>query len=251
MDKKLHLKYINLENELDAIINNFDNSGKPFGNQQRNSLRLFKINDETINVKSFKIPNLINKVVYRFFRKSKAQRSFEYANTLNKLDIGTPQPIAYYEKKSTLFFKESFYLSIHQEYDLTYRELVSDENYPNHETILRQFTRFTYKLHENNICFLDHSPGNTLIKKEGDNYQFYLVDLNRMHFKKLSFDQRMANFSRLTPKKEMVAVMSNEYAKLIKQDYEIVFAKMWDFTTKFQEKHHRKKRLKKQLLGRK
>ena len=62
-------------------------------------------------------------------------------------------------------FKKSFYLSEQVDCDLTYRELITDLNYPNYETILRAFTRFTYLLHERGIQFLDHSPGNTLIKK--------------------------------------------------------------------------------------
>lgn len=251
MKKIIHSKYQSLENDLVKIITKFSVSGKTFGNQTRNQIKLFQLNNQTINIKSFKIPNLLNKIIYRFFRKSKAQRSFEYANKLTKQNIGTPQPIAYFEKKSLLFLKESYYISEHLDCDLTYRELVENPNYPNHETILRQFTQFTYKLHENNICFLDHSPGNTLIKKNGENYDFYLVDLNRMHFKTLSFNERMVNFSRLTPKKEMVAIMSAEYAKLINEDYTKVCETMWNLTAKFQEKFFRKKRLKQKYLGRK
>lgn len=241
----------NKKKQLNAIINNFNNSGEIFGNPNRNVIKLFELDGKILNIKSFKVPNLINKIIYRFLRKSKAQRSFEYANKLTQLNIGTPQPIAYFKKKSLLFLKESYYISEHLDCDLTYRELVENPDYPNHETILRQFTQFTYKLHENNICFLDHSPGNTLIKKNGEDYDFYLVDLNRMHFKTLSFDERMVNFSRLTPKKEMVAIMSDEYAKLINEDYTKIYNTMWNLTAKFQEKYFRKKRLKQKYLGRK
>ena len=72
--------------------------------------------------------------------------------------------------------------------DLTFRELTKDLNYPDHEIILRAFTRFTFQLHENGINFLDHSPGNTLVKKVGKEYEFYLVDLNRMNFGFMDFD---------------------------------------------------------------
>ncbi len=249
MNSKISHTFKNQKKQLNSIIENFDNSGEIFGDPNRNIIKLFELNNQIINIKSFKKPNLLNKIIYRFFRKSKAQRSFEYANKLTKLNIGTPQPIAYFEKKSLFFLKESYYISEHLDCDLTYRELVENSNYPNHEDILRQFTRFTYKLHENNICFLDHSPGNTLIKKNGENYNFYLVDLNRMHFKTLSFKERMVNFSRLTPKKEMVAIMSDEYAKLINENYTKVYTTMWHLTVRFQEKYFRKKRLKQKYLG--
>ncbi len=232
---------------LKDIILNYSTQGESYGSQDRNSLKLFNLNRKTINVKSFKIPNLINQVAYRFFRSSKAQRSYHYANTLIKLSINTPKPIAFFEYTTFLFFKKSYYISEHLEYDLTYRELLTDFNYPNYEEILRAFTRFTYNLHQNNINFLDHSPGNTLITTKNDEYKFYLVDLNRMEFKTLSFETRIKNFAKLTIHKFMIEVMSNEYAKISGYNYAEVFKLMWESTQDFQEKFHRKKRLKNKL----
>lgn len=242
-----HTNYNTYSNVLNDFIQNFDTKGENFGNQDRNSLKLFKLGDKTINVKSFRVPNIINQIAYKFFRKSKAQRSFEYANKLVELNIGTPQPIAYYEFTSSFLFKKSYYISEQQDCDLTYRELTTDLNYPNHEAILRAFTRFTFELHEKNVHFLDHSPGNTLIEINNGDYKFYLVDLNRMAFKPMDFETRIKNFSRLTIHKSMIAIMSDEYAKCIGKDYDKVFNLMWNETQTFQDKYHRKRRLKKKL----
>lgn len=247
MKKHFHSKYIKYQTEIDSFINGFSISGELLGNEKRNSIKLFELETETVNIKSFKIPNVFNKIAYKFLRKSKAQRSFEYAEKLLSLDIGTPHPIAYYEFSNGLFFGKSYYLSEHIHYDLTYRELIRDLNYPDHGNILRAFTKFTFKLHENNIYFLDHSPGNTLIKREGDTYKFYLVDLNRMQFKPLSFEERIQNFERLSKHESMVKVMSDEYAKLINKPYEKIFNLMWKLTQEYQQKFHRKRKLKKRL----
>jgi hypothetical protein len=228
-------------------LRNFNSEGESLNDGQRNSIKIFDLEAQKINIKSFKIPNAVNKIVYRFFRKSKAERSFEYANHLVLNKIGTPFPIAFAENKSGLTFKESYYVSEHLDCDLTFRELVTNPNYPNHEEILRAFTRFTFKLHEQEIEFLDHSPGNTLIQLNNGDYKFFLVDLNRMNFKKLNFEERMKNFARLTPKKEMIEVMANEYAHLMNKPEVEVFEKMWLFTNQFQEKFQRKKELKKKL----
>ena len=66
-----------------------------------------------------------------------------------------------------------------------------------------------------------------------------------MRFGELNFKERMKNFSRLTPRKEMFEIMSDEYAKLYGKKQEIVFESMWDFRKKFEAKLTRKKRLKK------
>lgn len=247
--KKILKPFLSKEAELDFFIENFETQGRNFGNQDRNSLKLFDLDSLTVNIKSFRIPNLINQIAYRFFRKSKAQRSFEYAKILIEKGIGTPQPIAYYEYTTPLLFKKSYYLSEQLDCNLTYRALTTDLNYQNHEAILRAFTRFTYKLHKAGINFLDHSPGNTLIEIVNINeYNFYLVDLNRMEFGTLDFNTRVKNFSKLTIHKSMVEVMSNEYAKCTGEDEAKIFDAMWSYTKAFQEKYYRKIRLKKRFF---
>ncbi|WP_407556276.1 lipopolysaccharide kinase InaA family protein [Winogradskyella sp. 4-2091] len=245
--KSIHYKFTQHETFLDDIINNYESKGEDFGNQKRNSLKLFKLEGKRLNVKSFKIPNMVNQIAYGFLRRSKAQRSFEYAQKLQSLDIGTPQPVAYYQFSKSFLFKKSYYISEHQDYDLTYRELTHDFNYPDYDAILRAFTRFTYKMHIKGIKFLDHSPGNTLIKKSENGYDFYLVDLNRMEFKQMGFEERIKNFDRLTIHKSMVEIMSDEYAKVSGEDYETIVRLMWQFTEEFQAKHHKKQRMKKRL----
>lgn len=230
--------------QISSFISNFDNEGLLLNNGERNVIKTKKIGDITVNVKSFKQPNIVNKIVYRFFRKSKAQRSFEYAKKLTVLNVGTPRPLAYYEFCTLFSFKNSFYISEQIYCDLTYRELTTNFEYPGYENILRAFTKFTFNLHEKGIHFLDHSPGNTLIKKTDNGYLFFLVDLNRMEFKPLDFKTRIKNFSRLTIHKSMIKIMSDEYAKLFGEDYTKVLNLMWKETEDFQNRYYRKKRLK-------
>ena len=240
-------KFKSFKDELDSYVLGFEHMGEKFDNQHRNAIRLFPLGDITINIKSFKIPIIFNQIAYRFLRKGKAQRSFEYGNRLLSLGIKTPEPIAYYEFPTLLLFKKSYYISEHLEYDYTYRSLMDDFDIPNYEEILRAFTRFTFELHEKGVHFFDHSPGNTLIKKVHGGYEFYLVDLNRMKFEPLDYETRIKNFARLTIHKSMVEIMSDEYAKCIGKPYEEVFNLMWQNTLDFQEKYHRQKRRNKKL----
>ena len=241
------------ENSTESILDKvkkFSSTGELFGNGDRNKIKLFDLNGKTINIKSFKIPNLINKIAYRYFRKSKARRSFEYATALLEKGIGTPQPIAFLENYNWLGLTSSYYVSEHLVTELTFRELVEIPDYPENEIILRQFTQFCFDLHEKGIEFLDHSPGNTLIKKVGDQkYAFYLVDLNRMNFHlTMDFDLRMKNMSRLTSKKKMIEIISEEYAKFYSESKEVIFEKIFLKNKKFQYRFAKKKILKKKLL---
>lgn len=237
--------------DINFIKDIIKNNTKEVLQNGRNLIVKYELDSNNIiNIKSFKTPNLINRIVYRYFRKSKARRSFEFANILLDKSVGTPKPVAYFENFNWLGLKDSYYVSEHLDNDLTFRELVENPNFADHENILRQFIRFSYDLHQKGIEFKDHSPGNTLIKRDlnGD-YSFYLVDLNRMEFhSKMSFESRMENLCRLTPKIEMIEVMAHEYALCSGQKYEDVFSLLWKYTSEFQQKYHRKRALKKKYM---
>ncbi len=210
------------ESEIINLIDSFDHKGDTFY-AKRNTIKVFKIEDKEWNVKSFKVPHLINKFAYKYVRKSKAQRSFEYANYLINNDILTPNPIGYVLEYSLVGLGKSFYISENLQYDLTFRELIHDKNYHERAIILNQFTEFTFKLHEKGIHFLDHSPGNTLIvKRENKKYDFYLIDLNRMKFGTMNFETRIQNFANLTLTDDMIVIIGKKYAELIDKDIQFV-----------------------------
>ncbi|GAA0872239.1 lipopolysaccharide kinase InaA family protein [Gangjinia marincola] len=242
MDKSQHHK-----EEIEGIIRNgVEYSAEKILQGGRNLVALVSLSNQTKTVfKKFKTPHLFNRIVYRFFRKSKAQRSFEYATRLTELNIGTPKPLHFVEEFDWIGLTSSYYVSEYQPSDLTYRELTTDFSIEDHEEILKAFTRFTYELHEKNVHFLDHSPGNTLIERANRGYNFHLVDLNRMNFEPLSFEQRIRNFAKLTIHKAMIKTMSDEYAKCGNYDKEEVFELMWKHTREFQHKYYKKIRLKK------
>ncbi len=226
-------------------INNFENEGELIGSGYRNVIKIITIDGTAYNIKAFKIPNLVNKIAYRYFRDSKAKRSFLYAQRLLKSGINTPSPEAYLEYKTLFSFGRSYYISKQLDYDFTIRRLIDEPECEDYDNILRQFTQFTFMLHEKGIHFLDHSPGNTLIKKNGEGYDFYLVDLNRMEFKTLSLDERLNNFARLSPKDYMLDVISDEYATLISKPHDMVKERMYFFSKKFSSSFKKKEAFKK------
>lgn len=241
-------EFKSIEKEVKAFIKDFDTSGETIYKGSRNELKVKQIGDFKVNIKRFKTPNFINQIVYRWFRKSKAERSYLFANILLDRKVGTPKPIAYQVNKSLFGILQSYYVCIQQNYDLTFRELIEQPDYPNRVEILQKFTRFTFHFHNQNVLFLDHSPGNTLIEKNKEDYHFYLVDLNRLKFQQLNYQQRMLNFARLSPTLEMTKIMATEYAKLTKKNPKQVFNQMWSevetFRSKFAKKHELKRKIK-------
>ncbi len=239
-----------MNEELLKIINNFDNSGTILAAGNRNLIKIFDYHGQSIAIKSFKTPIFINGFIYKYFRKSKAKRSFENANFLISKNIGTPKPIAYFEEFEGLFLKKSYYICENLDYDFMFRVIFDNQESIILDKLLRSIANFSFKMHEAGIEFLDHSPGNTLIKvDENGNYNCYLVDLNRMKFHdSMSIELRMKNLNKLTPNDYMVSVIANEYAKLSGLTEENVYDSMFMEVNKFYEKFERKKSLKKKFI---
>lgn len=246
MDIKINADYLNKKNDLIESILKYDSVGDILFDGSRNQIKIAKLKNYTIAIKSFKIPNTFNKVIYKYFRKSKAQRSYEYAKFLSQHNIGTAEPIAYSMNFNSIGLQDSYYISEFLHVDLVLRELIADENYPEREIILKQFTQFTFKLHELGIEFLDHTPGNTLIKKiSPGKYNFFLVDLNRMRFhKELSLTERLKNFKKLTQNKEIIKIISAEYANLLGLKEQFVYEKIVSYSYKLNQKKKIKHKVK-------
>ena len=238
----IHPKFISYSTAITNAINNFDRAGITVLKGDRNTIKSLEVEGLHLNIKQFKTPNIFNAFIYKYIRKSKARRSYEYGNRLTQKSILTPTPIAYFEASSWFGLKLSYYVSQHVNYDFDFRVLIHDLKIPNRVEILKQFTAFTFKLHEENVNFLDHSPGNTLIiKTDAVQYDFYLIDLNRMRFETMNFKKRMHNFRRLWLSKAMINIMSKEYAELSKTPLSEIKSGMLKYSRQFQKKIDAKK----------
>ena len=248
----LHPKYKEHEKAILQLVEVFFDEGNLIVQGSRNTIKSNFLGDEKVNIKFFKKPGFIKSIIYSFFRSTKAKRSFDYANYLIKHNVQTPVPIAYIEERSNIgILGDSFYISQQIDYDFTIRELIHDPLFPERNTILEQFTAFTYKMHEAKVNFLDHSPGNTLIIKKGNgSYDFFLIDLNRMKFEDLSIENRMDNFKKMWLSKQMVKVVANKYADLSDLSDEKLYRLLLEKTTQFKRKITKKKYLKRKI-GRK
>ena len=237
--------YSHYKDDIIEILKNFTSQGTLIGNANRNTVKYFPIKDRKINFKSFKQPNSFNRMVYQYFRKSKARRSFEYAHVLLAKNFNTPQPIAFLENHTFLGLSSSFYISEHLGDTFTLRDVLGNPDFKEREKIIKTYTLLMFELHESGIEFIDNSSANFLIRKTDDAYTFFMVDLNRMNFhKELVLSKRLQNFSRLTNDIGIIEIISAEYGLLVGISKEYCYRAIIDVLFKQQFKLKLKKKLK-------
>ena len=207
----------------------------------RNEIKILDYENQKFVVKAFKVPNLLNKIVYTFFRGTKAKKSYENSLRISKF---VPQAIGYIEFRKFGLLSDSYFISEQFEYDFTIREVITGADFKDRKNIFRELAKFTFLLHEDGILHKDYSPGNILIKTDKDGYEFKIVDINRMEFKDLNVDERLKNFSQLWAKDDDLKIIIDEYSKLINQDEDDCFKKAVEYSQKHKDRKNFKKRLK-------
>lgn len=206
----------------------------------RNLIKVFQVAGLELNVKRFKKPNCLNRLIYTFFRSSKATRSYEYAMALLSKDTATPAPIAYILCTEGGLLSWSYFISI--QIPATYQTLYKIGQSPieENEDIFRALGVYTAHLHQKGIYHKDYSPGNILYSREPVGVKFFLIDINRMSFGPVSLKQGCANFARIWGKNEAFRILVESYADTLQLDRKLCVAIAFRYRQRFW-KHYAKK----------
>ena len=115
MKRKITIKkeYNNIRSFIKLLPGVMDSEGTYIYGGRRNLIKKFTAPDGTVvNVKRYKIPQGINKLVYSLgIRRPKGERAYEYATRLLQLGIPTPEAIAYIEQRHLGLLAESFLIT--------------------------------------------------------------------------------------------------------------------------------------------
>lgn len=178
----------------------------------RNQIRLLSGPDgQMYCVKRYHQPSLLNRIIYTWLRSPKAQRAYENALRLQQRCIPTPAPIAYLLCFQGLI-TESYLVTeacplSHSLYDMGLKREVIEQD------MLREFGTLCARLHEQGVLHKDFSPGNILYDRVNGEWQFSIVDINRMRFQPISLQQGCRNMERLWGTQDMFDTIADAYAQ--------------------------------------
>ncbi len=224
---------------VESIPQIFEKEGRTIY-EGRNEIKVFQVNGMEVNVKRYRVPILLNRVVYSFFRKTKGIRAFSYPLQILNKGFETPEPIAYIEIKKCGLIHHSFFISMQSPYAHTFYEF-GNATAEQYKEIAKAFASYTAKLHDAQIYHKDYSPGNILFDKIDGEYHFSLVDINRMSFGEVSMQKGCANFARLWGNTGFFELLATEYAKArgldTKECIRLVLDARRKFWIKFRKKH--------------
>jgi len=241
-DIYINPEFSSLTHLVERLPDNFDNIGDII-HSGRNQIRIVEASGEKLVIKYFKKITLFNKFIYGNVRKSKAKRSFENSATLLKNGIGTPKPVAYIDTFSHLLLKKSFYVCLYTDY--TDIKNLLDLPLSEAENGIRAFARLSGKMHHAGIFHGDYNTSNVLFKIIDGNYDFCLIDNNRMKFKRFTLKSGAKNFKRMRLSVEQTAIIGSEYARMYGYSERLFVIKMLLYRSLFVFRENFKVKIKK------
>lgn len=206
----VHSAFSHLGNFIQQIPGNFAHLGDEIY-VGRNDVRLIGLDGLILTIKYFKRMTLANRYVFSTVRKSKARRAFEYSDRLLKKGITSPQPVAYINCYKYGMLYRCYYVSLYSNYMPVKEFLVL----PVSESVeaLKAFARFIYRVHKSGVFHKDLTIRNVLFSFVDNQYDFCLIDNNRMRFYPYTFKRAMSNLKRLVLPVETIGIIAAEYAR--------------------------------------
>lgn len=221
----------------------FDTDGETIY-QGRNTVKRFMNGCDEWIVKRYKRPNLIQRIVYTFFKKSKAERAYLYAQTLQAKGIGTPDGIAFIEEKKYGLIRDCYFISTACNYPTVYPTLGKDNHFDLH--FADSLAAFFVQLHEKGFLHGDPNLNNFLFHKDKEgNYQFVVIDTNRSVFKPSPTRQEcLYNLMKVTHNRELLQYITRQYAIRMEWDVEECVNTVMKALDKFERRYKIKQLIK-------
>ena len=211
-------KYESLTGFVNEIPQKFDREGMLIYDS-RNTVRVFKQEDEKIVVKRFHRSPLHQRFDYTFVRPSKCKRAYNYALKLQELGIGDP--------------------------DL---RLLREEQ-EGHDDLIDALAHFLVTMHEKGFFHGDTNLSNFLYRKDASAPQGYCIttiDINRSLFvENPSREDCIRNLMRLTHVRPVLKKIISRYAELRGWDVEWAVSLVMQKLDNFEKKKELTKKMKK------
>ncbi len=203
--------------ELETFVNSlhihFEDGGTTLYDK-RNVIKLFEEGGKRIVAKRFRTPIAIQRLVYSFFRKSKAERAYLNGFELQKRGFSTPESIAYIEVKRHGLLAESYYIST--ETNLPPIEEQLDKTDFN-VSLAEDFADYVVRLHEKGILHHDLNDTNVLYRDGKEGFSFTVIDCNRMRFYAADtwppLAECMENLTRFTGNYQLFRIVAERYCQ--------------------------------------
>ncbi|AWW31097.1 lipopolysaccharide kinase [Echinicola strongylocentroti] len=238
---QVNSKFKHLRGYLEEIPDKFGQRGEVIYDL-RNQVRIDEVNGVKLVIKSFRKIYLANRLIYAYFRPTKAKRAFEYGRLLQEHGINTPEPVAYIDCLENGMLRAGYFVSLYTDYQPLSSFDASDAGRA--RALLDSLAHFTIKLHQNRIFHEDYTLSNVLYQEQDGGFDFTLIDNNRLKFASINEKLAAKSLNRLGFQPEMLTYLVRRYAEISGMDALKELKLFYDYKYETSLKYQTKNKLK-------
>lgn len=186
---------------------------------KRNQVRRFIVTldgrSQTIIVKRFKRPNVLQTLSYSTLWRNKAEKAYLYAERLLQMGIDTPRPLGAVTLRNGIGLVSQYFFASSEDTApscLCLRDGTSDDP----DGLIGALAEYLITLHEKGFLHGDTNLSNFLYRRSDDGrYTFSVIDINRSTFLDHPATRReaLANLFRLTHVRPLLERLIGQYAR--------------------------------------
>ena len=214
MRMEVNEAYTHLRDYIATLPSQFEHDGETIF-EGRNVIKKFQVGGDTIVVKRFRKPHLIQKIIYTFFRHGKARRAYANGGRLLHLGFSTPTNIAYIETHRHGLLEYGYYISGVDDAPPICIKLNDQEQFDT--TMAADLAGMMAALHKKGVLHHDLNSTNVLYHALPDgHYTFSFIDINRMKFCEgyPPLDECMENMTRFTGRMDLFEFVARAYVNV-------------------------------------
>ena len=182
---------------------------------QRNQVRRFEHKGLVFIAKRYKRVNPVQQIAYTFFRKTKAERAYHFAEIYRQRGVRTPREIAYMETYELGLFTTGYFISEESKGRDLSLELRDAEHFDTE--LADAVVRHIAYMHSKGILHGDLNLSNFLYEQRPDGkYLFTMIDINRSQFTDgwPTDEECLKNLVRLVHRRDLYQYFISRYAEL-------------------------------------
>lgn len=208
----LNPKYERLHDFVCNIEDHFRNEGTII-HDGRNTVKTIQVDGLTLCVKHYGTPKLRQRLAIKTYKTPKGKRAFMRPLQLRERGFESPEPVAYVSLRKGLTTNSTYFICLQSKY----RHSMADWKSMEHgelDELLRNFARYTARLHERGFMHRDYSSDNILYDKVDGRFHFSLIDTNDMMCShKVSIERGCKNLARLSGDEDFFDKLIRFYAE--------------------------------------
>lgn len=222
---------------INSIPARFDRGDGEILKDKRNSVRRFVYQGKAFVAKRYKRVNWIQRIVYTYFRPTKAERAFRFAAELRRRGIDTPHEVAYIETAEHGLFTVGYFIYEESKGREVYEEVI-DKPVFDPKLVDAVIDQIVF-MHSKGVLHGDMNSANFLYTVDNDGkYHFCMIDTNRSHFRNgmPSDKECLENLKRFTHRRDLYEYVVRGYARRRGWDEESTLQKAVALLDKFENR---------------